>query len=67
MPGGAQADSCPLFNGSLRLSGIASFAARPMGWGRPVLSGPLFCVTGVGAIGVCLCKFPVQMYCSAMC
>jgi hypothetical protein len=32
-----------------------------------MLSGLPFCATEVGAIGVCLCKFPVRMGYSAMC
>jgi len=32
-----------------------------------MLSGPSFFVTGVGAIGVCLCKSRMRVYCSAMC
>jgi hypothetical protein len=32
-----------------------------------MLSGPPFCTTGLGTIGVCLCKFPVRMGYSAMC
>jgi hypothetical protein len=32
-----------------------------------MLSWPLFCVIGVGAIGVCLWKSHIRMYCSVMC